>query len=185
MSVEPALERSVVVRAMAGVRDRLATLLAPVADRLRPAERAVTRVVRGSWCYRWLTADPDRDPVVVDLRETYTVGPVLAVLDRLAGALGGSATGGCLMALRDRLHAAPARAVGLACCLAFGASLLGAVLAGALTLPGYLFHAAGLLVGLAGVRDHRDWDRLRESRFWGTVVAVLAPQPADGERDGR
>lgn len=38
--------------------------------------------VRHSWLYRWLTAEPEPQVVVIDLRETYTVGPLLAVLDR-------------------------------------------------------------------------------------------------------
>lgn len=40
--------------------------------------------VTGSWLYGWLTADPDPEFVVVDLRETLFVGPVV---DRLDGSL--------------------------------------------------------------------------------------------------
>jgi hypothetical protein len=39
---------------------------------------------RASFCYRWLTKEPEPDVVVIDLRETYTVGPLIALLDRLA-----------------------------------------------------------------------------------------------------
>jgi hypothetical protein len=45
---------------------------------------------RHSFLYRWLTKEPDPEVVVIDLRETYTVGPLIAVLDRLAGPLGRS-----------------------------------------------------------------------------------------------
>jgi hypothetical protein len=45
--------------------------------------------------WRWLTAEPDPDVIVIDLRETLTVGPVIAVLDwlvvRLARLYRGSA----------------------------------------------------------------------------------------------
>lgn len=41
-------------------------------------------VARDSWLYRWLTAEPDPQVVVIDLRETYTVGPLIAALDRVA-----------------------------------------------------------------------------------------------------
>lgn len=44
--------------------------------------------VRASYLYRWLTAEPDPDVVVIDLRETYAVGPVIALLDRLAAPFG-------------------------------------------------------------------------------------------------
>jgi hypothetical protein len=36
-----------------------------------------------SWLYRWLTTEPEPAVIVIDLRETRTVGPVLALLDRL------------------------------------------------------------------------------------------------------
>lgn len=44
--------------------------------------------VRASYLYRWLTAEPDPDVVVIDLRETYAVGPVIALLDWLVGPFG-------------------------------------------------------------------------------------------------
>lgn len=40
-------------------------------------------LVRESYCYRWLTKEPDPDVIVMDLRETYTVGPLIALLDRV------------------------------------------------------------------------------------------------------
>jgi len=52
--------------------------------------RAVRRWGRHSFLYRWLTKEPDPDVVVIDLRETYTVGPVIALLDRIAVPLGRS-----------------------------------------------------------------------------------------------
>lgn len=41
----------------------------------------ITSWVEGSVIYRWLTAEPEPDVIVIDLRETWTVGPVVAVLD--------------------------------------------------------------------------------------------------------
>jgi hypothetical protein len=41
----------------------------------------VLEITETSWIYRWLTAEPEPEVVVIDLRETYTVGPFLAVLD--------------------------------------------------------------------------------------------------------
>jgi hypothetical protein len=51
------------------------------ASRLGVAGRTVSKWTRNSWLYRWLTAEPEPDVVVIDLRETWTVGPVLTVLD--------------------------------------------------------------------------------------------------------
>jgi len=42
-----------------------------------------SRFVRESYCYRWLTKEPDPEIIVIDLRETYTVGPLITLLDRL------------------------------------------------------------------------------------------------------
>lgn len=39
--------------------------------------------VRESYCYRWLTKEPEPEVIVIDLRETYAVGPFIALLDRL------------------------------------------------------------------------------------------------------
>jgi len=50
---------------------------------LRRAERRGATIVRDSWLYRWLTAEPDPTVVTIDLRETYTIGPVLRLLERL------------------------------------------------------------------------------------------------------
>jgi len=45
--------------------------------------RTVERCVRRSVLYRWLTKEPEPDVIVIDLRDTYAVGPVIALLDRL------------------------------------------------------------------------------------------------------
>lgn len=39
--------------------------------------------VTTSWLYDWLTAEPEPEVIVIDLRETRTVGMVLTVLDRI------------------------------------------------------------------------------------------------------
>ncbi len=50
---------------------------------LRTAEDTLRRVVTNSFAYRWLTKEPDPEDIVIDLRETWTVGPFIRVLDRL------------------------------------------------------------------------------------------------------
>jgi hypothetical protein len=64
----------------------LADGLATTADvsALANGTRTLAHWTRQSVGYRWLTKEPDPDVVVIDLRETYTVGPVIALLDRLA-----------------------------------------------------------------------------------------------------
>jgi len=50
---------------------------------LARASRDGTEWARGSFLYRWLTAEPEPDVVVIDLRETLSVGPFITVLDRV------------------------------------------------------------------------------------------------------
>jgi hypothetical protein len=185
MSIDRAVERSAAVRVATSLRDGLAERLASLTRRLQPVDRALTRFVRGSFCYRWLTTEPDTEPIVIDLRETYTVGPILDILTRIANVLESAGIDRRADGILDRLQSAPARAVGIVLCLAFGASMLSTIVAGTLTWPVYLFYALGLLVGLAGVRDHRDWETLRETWLWGTLAALFPPPPADGDRNDR
>lgn len=42
---------------------------------------------RQSFLYRWLTSEPEPDVIVIDLRDTYTVGTILSVHDCLVGPL--------------------------------------------------------------------------------------------------
>lgn len=44
----------------------------------------VADITKGSYLYCWLTKEPEPDVIVIDLRETYTVGPFIRLLDRLA-----------------------------------------------------------------------------------------------------
>jgi hypothetical protein len=39
---------------------------------------------------RWFTAEPDPESVVIDLRETITVGPFIVLLDRIVGFAAGA-----------------------------------------------------------------------------------------------
>lgn len=47
------------------------------------ATRQTEQWVRASWLFQWLTAEPETDVIVIDLRETLTVGPFLSILDWL------------------------------------------------------------------------------------------------------
>lgn len=42
-----------------------------------------TQWLTGSALYQWLTAEPEPDVIVIDLRETWTVGPLVKLLDRI------------------------------------------------------------------------------------------------------
>ncbi|WP_135824575.1 hypothetical protein [Halorussus ruber] len=62
--------------------DRLAT--AADASVIAKSGRTFAFWIHFSFFYRWLTKKPNPEVVVIDLRETYTVGPFIRLLNRLA-----------------------------------------------------------------------------------------------------
>ncbi len=156
-------------RALAG--SRVATAARGVTLRLRT-------LVQRSFLYRWLTAEPDPDVIVIDLRQTWTVGPFLRVLDRVVDVLADAATGSRAVALGREgartLHDGPLRVAGLA------VAALGLVVA-VTGLPGGVSTttvAVGLVlavVGLVAARDDRDWATLRETRPVTLAIAAFEP----------
>ena len=153
---------------------------------LSAAMERLSSVVRASYLYRWLTAEPDPDVIVIDLRETWTVGPVIAILDWLFAQFEDAAKGSRIVALAttgyERTLAAPLRVGGLAALVAAAlAGLLGVVSGGRTTL----FVAAALLaIGTLGLFEDRSWAELRQTRPVELLVAALEP-PAPPESEQR
>ncbi|MFC4451021.1 hypothetical protein [Halorussus aquaticus] len=46
--------------------------------------RTLVRWTHHSLCYRWLTKEPEPEVIVIDLRDTYTVGPFIALFHRIS-----------------------------------------------------------------------------------------------------
>lgn len=80
---------STLARATDGSRviELVGSVRTATADRLAAVQDRATTVVQHSFLYRWLTAEPDPEVVVIDLRETRTVGPIIASLDRVVATL--------------------------------------------------------------------------------------------------
>ncbi|EMA63071.1 hypothetical protein [Halorubrum lipolyticum] len=134
--------------------------------------------VRNSALYQWLTAEPDPEVIVIDLRETWTVGPFLRVLDWVVDRLIDAAEDSRVVALARRgvtaTRAAPLRVAGLL------AVMIGLVVAGSGLLGGVsttqLAVGVGLAVGgLIAMQDDRDWATLRETRPVALTIAALEP----------
>jgi len=77
-------EGSAVVGAVAALHERTTNAIdkSRIASVARTLTTTTTTFVRESYLYQWLTAESDPEVVVIDLRETYTVGPFIAILDR-------------------------------------------------------------------------------------------------------
>lgn len=146
----------------------------------------LSSIIRASYLHRWLTAEPDPDVIVIDLRETWTVGPVIAILDWLFAQFEDAAEGSRIVALAatgyERTLAAPIRVGGLATLVAAAlVGLLGIVSGG----RSALYVAAALLaVGTLGLFEDRSWAELRRTRPVELLVAALEP-PAPPESEQR
>lgn len=131
----------------------------------RRLDRRLGALLGGSWLVAWLTAKPEPEVIVVDLRETWTVGPVLAAVDALADHVPPGAGEAVARAVR-RAAAAPVRVVGLAL-LAVGVALVatGVVAAGAVVV----------LAGTLALCETRSWEGLRGTVTGRLLRAVFAP----------
>lgn len=184
IAVPDAVQASRAYRALTTVRDRLPAMIGE--SRLADLGRYTTNAVTKAWFYRWLTNEPEPEVIVIDLRETWTVGPIIAILDwvieLLAVAYPASRVHQFSTAVQRRLYRAPVR---------FVSALLLAVF-----LPITLFEAVqtgvstttvGLLVltvgsGVGTLVD-LSWPELRETRLVKLLIAALEP-PEPPERDG-
>lgn len=147
-------------------------------SRLQGLTRRAETAVRGSFLYRWLTAEPDPEVIVIDLRETWTVGPFIQLLDRIVpqvtDAYKTSQFGQAASASAKRVRTAPARVGGLTAAAIGVVSILAGVVVGLSVTAIVLF---GLLAvgGLVATQETRSWDELRETRPVELLIAAFEP----------
>ncbi|AEH36957.1 hypothetical protein [Halopiger xanaduensis] len=148
-------------------------------SRLASTVRTLGRYVRHSWLYRWLTPEPDPEVIVIDLRETYTVGPFIRLLDRMLGhcarATPSSRTVEFSHRVEDRFRARPLRVLGAAILGGVVFSGLVSIVLGQIGTGWVIGHA--VLAGLAvlGLRSERSLEDLTETRAWELLVAAFEP----------
>lgn len=79
--------------------------------------RVLNRWVTASFLYRWLTSEPDTSVIVIDLRETKTVGPFLVLLENPVDAVSPSIQRSAFLkrlnAWGDTVREAPVRVLSL------------------------------------------------------------------------
>jgi len=145
-------------------------------------------LIRESALYRWLTAEPEPEVIVIDLRGTWTVGPFIALLDRLVAAVAEGGESSQIVDVGRRVavqtRETPLRIGGsLALIVGVGAVLTG--LAGGEVQRGRLLVGVGTLVlGILGVRDDRSIDTLRATQVGeaiarGGALVVKALEPPE------
>lgn len=140
---------------------------------------AIGAYTRSSFLYRWLTADPDPDVIVVDLRETIVLGSLLAMVDALVETFLASRFGSRLAAASEdtieTVADAPIRALSTVVGTAIVADLLVRTATGSIGTAGVHARLGVALLAILGLRIDASADELRESRGGRLLVALLEP----------
>jgi|GEM_PF-2714710 len=157
-------------------------------SRLDATIRWGCRAARASWCYRWLTAEPEPDVVVIDLRETAVVGPILVLFDRLLAPFvrnwQAARTGTVVARLSARFVARPIQVVSIVALVAILTDLCLLVVFGSPSRTAVGGRLVSGSLALAGTRVTVSVDDLTEGRVYELVTELLAP-PDPPERDTR
>lgn len=149
------------------------------ASRLNSTLNTATTWARNAYLFRWLTAEPEPEVIVIDLRDTFTVGPFIEILDEV------------LMALTPAYDRSRLRSIGLGSMSAFQsapirvASFLGLGLSfiwlgTQLTLDtpsvnGLLPPLLLAIIAALGTRVRWSTDDLAESRMGKIMISALEP----------
>lgn len=184
--LDAAREGSTAVRWYESLAERADAVLE--ASGLRPAAATIGRFVRASYCYRWLTAEPEPDVIVIDLRDAYTVGPFIRLLeetnDVLAAGYANSRLEPVVSTATEALRTRPIRALGGIGLPSVAASLLVVALLGSPSTALVAAHFVAAVLSAVALRSTRSLSELLESRPIAVLAAVLEPpEPPDSRRD--
>ena len=142
--------------------------------------------VLSSWLYRWLTAEVEPNVVVIDLRETVTVRPVLvaigASIDVFTTGRRTSTTWQSFERARERFVDAPVRYASLFALFVLLGATAASVVRGALSAGGIWPRLVLAVAFLLGTRIDRSWADVRTSRPVQLLIAALEPPEPPGER---
>jgi hypothetical protein len=140
---------------------------------------AIKRSIQSSWLFQWLTAEPEPDVIVIDLRDTRLIGPIITRLDRTVDQLIPATMRSRLVRIgyraRSRFRERPVRVLSLSVI----AIVLVALVATATTAERFSLSSVlliiTLLVAVRGTRSKRSWDEIATSGLVGQLSAVFDP----------
>lgn len=184
--LQRAAERATLVTAARNVAGQFSTAFR--GSRVNRSIRRLDSLARSSFLYGWLTAEPEPEVVVIDLRETRTVGPVLALLDWTVAPLvrhwERARVGRGWTALSDRFVTRPVRVTSTVVLAAVLANLLVLAALGSPTPRAVGARLVVLALALAGTRVTVSAADLSDAHTVRLLVALLSP-PEPPERDER
>lgn len=142
------------------------------------------RKISSSTVYGWTVKEPDPDLVVIDLRETFSISPILTafddVIEFMVPAWMRSKIHTVYTAASKELKENTVKTVSATLFLAFTASLFVIEVSLELTLLslGVLFLAS--VVSAYGTKSEKNWRDIKETKVFKLVIELLEP-PSDQE----
>ena len=156
-------------------------------SRLVAAGRVIGRWARQSSLYRWLTREPDPEVIVIDLRETYTVGPIIGALDWTTAKLTpwwrASGLRRLCAGAADRFRERPIRSLGVVVMAVVAVRLVVGVGAGNLSGRTVALSLALFGAGAVATRSNHSTADIRDTRGYELLAAALEPPEPPGKAD--
>lgn len=153
----------------------------------RAAKTAET-FARASFIYEWLTAEPEPAVVVVDLRDSVVLRPLLTLLDDTVETFRKTRSGSAVIRTgretNEFVTDAPVRALSVVLLAAVAANAGLTFAMGSLDSAGALVRLGLSLVAVVGLGNDASLDELRESGI-GRLVAALLEPPEHPDHDER
>lgn len=151
-------------------------------SRLAAFPRWIGRIGRQSFLYRWLSTEPAPEIIVIDLRETFTLGPFIVLLDRsmtnLTPYVRNSRLTNTITAGVSMVQRAPIRIVSVALIFLTLLRWLSSALADELGTLELGIGVIVLLVSIVGLTIDHSLDELSETRMMKTIMSLLEPPEA-------
>jgi hypothetical protein len=147
--------------------------------------RSGRRLVESSWLYGWLTAEPESEVIVIDLRETLSAGPVLAQIEqRIREFISVMPTSGGLRSgyqLRARFLEQPIRILSIGLIAVVMLAFLGLTTSGEPIGMSTFVLFGLLLLAARGTQTTHTWAQLTDTRWYQFLASTFEP-PAPPER---
>jgi len=155
------------------------TRLRQLSTRVEATAQTSRTVFTNSRLYRWFTAEPEPDVIVIDLRETVTIGPMLRLLDQFGAwvrpVIAHSRVGRSSRRLRQALRARPIQVTSGFVATAALLTLAVLVMRGTHSSVSVGLVALVTAGALFGMRVTLSWAALTKTRGYQLVASVFAP----------
>jgi hypothetical protein len=177
-----ARENSELVESLREISGRLNSIAEQ--SRLWSVGRTLKRWTRNSYLYRWLTAEPDPDVIVIDLRETYTVGPILAAMDRagryVSNTRAGQASASALASLSAEVERRPVSVFSIVALVALLVNTVVTLALSGFSKTGLALRLLLVAPLLLGTRSSMTAAELSDTWLWKLLEP---PEPPASERE--